>query len=343
MKAVFLTKSGGPDTVEVRETAMPISDGRKTLVRVVAAGLNYADVVIRSGLYPDAPRFPFIAGYEFSGIVETPNRSSRFATGDRVMGVTCFGAQAEYVLLDDDQLFPMPHGMSFEEAAALPVNYLTAYFALFRLGNLRSGERVLIHSCAGGVGTAAVQLAQTEKAEIFGTTSSPHKIAYLESLGVQHPINYKDRDFAKEIRSVVGDKGIDMVLDPIGGKVFRKSFELLARGGRIICYGVTDLISGGRRNLPKVFWKYLNLPRLKVLDLIQNNRGVFGLALNRLVGEIELIAGPLRELINLYAQGIIKPKISAVFRAEKANEAHRLMESGKSTGKLILRFENQTM
>ncbi len=335
-----MTKSGGPYTVQVLKTAIPTSDGQKTLVRVMAAGLNYADVVIRSGLYPDAPRFPFVAGYELSGVVESPGRSSRFAAGDRVMGVTLFGAQAEYVLLDDEQLFPIPDGMNFEQAAALPVNYLTAYFALFRLGNLRSGERVLIHSCAGGVGTAAVQLAQSRKAEIFGTTSALHKIAYLESLGVQHPINYKNKDFAKEIRSIVGDRGIDMVLDPIGGKVFRKSFELLNRGGRIICYGVTDLVSGGKSNLPKLVWKYLNLPRVRVLDLIQDNRGVFGLALNRLVDKIELIAGPLRELINLYAQGIIRPKIGAVFQAEKASEAHRLLESGKSTGKLILNFGN---
>ncbi len=319
---------------------MPRIESDKTLVRVIASGLNFADIVIRGGLYPDAPRFPFIAGYEFGGIVDTPGRSSRFVEGDRVLGVTYFGAQAEYVLADDSQLFSMPEAMSFEEAAALPVNYLTAFFALFRLGNLRYGESVLIHSCAGGVGTAAVQLAHTKKAVIFGTTSAPHKIAYLQSIGVQHPINYKKTDFAKEVTAVAGRNGIDMVLDPIGGKVFRKSIALLAKGGRIICYGVTDLVAGGKRNLPKVLWKYLNLPRIKVLDLIQNNRGVFGLALNRLVNEMSLIAEPLRELISLYAQGIIKPNIGAVFQAEKASEAHRLLESGKSTGKIILSFAN---
>lgn len=326
--------------MQLRDAPMPLVDDGKALVKIHSCGLNYAEVIIRSGFYPDAPAFPFIAGYEFAGVVEKSGMSGRLEKGTRVLGVTYFGAQAEYISVNEDQLFSIPDSMSFEEAAAIPVNYLTAYFALYRLGNLQTGERVLIHSCAGGVGTAAVQLALAKGAQIFGTTSAPHKIEYLKSIGVHHPINYRLVDFADTIRNLTNGKGVNIILDPIGGKVFRKSLRLLTDGGRIICYGVVDLLSGGKRNLPKILWKFINLPKVKVLDLIQNNKGVFGLALNRLVKEIEVISAPLQELIDLYIKGVIKPQIRAIFPADKASQAHQLLESGQSTGKIILRFDS---
>jgi synaptic vesicle membrane protein VAT-1 len=336
MQAVFITKAGGPKVVQIREVSQPAPGDGQALVKVEAAGFNYAEVVARSGFYPDAPKFPFIPGYEFAGIVSETENAANIKPGDRVMGVCMFGAQAQYVTVSEDQLLVIPDKMSFEEASAIPVNYITAYFALFKMANLKDNEKVLIHACAGGVGVAATQLALIKKAELFGTTSSDEKAAFAKKQGIAHAINYKRNDFATEITRLTNGEGVNIVLDSVGGQTFRKSLNLLTPGGRIICYGVADMLSGGRKNLLGILWKFLTTPKVKVLDLIQNNRCIFGLSLNRFIDESQFIIPVLAELINLYTQGIIKPIISKVFKLNECAEAHALLESGKSTGKLIL-------
>jgi len=326
--------------VKVKETPNPLLKDGQAMVKVRAAGLNFAEVVIRSGFYPDAPAFPFIPGYEFSGVVENTQKTNQIKSGDRVVGMTMFGAQAQYVAVDEGQLLRIPDSLEFEQAAALPVNYLTAYFALHNLGHIRKGERVLIHSCAGGVGTAAAQLALAEEAEIYGTTSSAEKIDYLKKIGVQHPINYRQSDFADIINQTTSGKGVNLVLDSVGGSVFRRSLKLLAPGGRIICYGVTDMISGGRKKIWRILLKYLTSPKVKVLDLIQNNRCVFGLALNRFIDDKESIMPALEKIIELCAKGVIRPCIGKSYSYDKVSEGHAWLESGRGFGKIILNFNN---
>ena len=338
MLAVYITGPGKPGVVKINDAPDPKIGAKQALVKIQAAGVNYAEVVIRKGLYPDAPEFPFIPGYEFAGTVENTCYCGMVKPGDRVVGVTMFGAQAEYIVVDESQLLPIPDNMSFVQAAAIPVNYLTAYYALFRLGNLRENEKVLIHSCAGGVGTAAVQLALTKQALIFGTTSQADKLDYLRRIGVQHPINYRNTDFAEEVSRLTEEKGIDLVMDPVGGPTFRKSYGLLAPGGRIISYGVADLMSGSRWNFPRLLWKFLTLPRPAVLSLIQSNRGVFGLALNRLLSNPDDIRQILKELLKLFESGAIKPEIAREYDFREAADAHQFLESGRSTGKLVLKF-----
>jgi synaptic vesicle membrane protein VAT-1 len=340
MLAVYITGPGKPDVVKIKDAPDPEIGAKQALVNIRAAGVNYAEVVVRKGMYPDAPSFPFIPGYEFAGTVEKTCYCGTAKPGDRVVGVTMFGAQAEYIAIDESQLLPIPDELSFAQAAAIPVNYLTAYYALLRLGNLRENEKILIHSCAGGVGTAAVQLALTKRATIFGTASRDDKLDYLCKIGVKHPINYRKTDFAVEIESLTEGKGIDMVLDPVGGPTFRKSFKLLAPGGRIVSYGVADLMGGGRWNIPRLLWKFLTLPRLAVLNLIQSNRGVFGLALNRLLSNPDDLRQVLIELLKLSENGSIKPEIAKEYDFRDAAEAHRFLESGKSTGKLVLKFDS---
>ncbi len=340
MLAVFITKPGGPGVVQVKEKLLPQLMDNQALVRVHAAGINYADVIARSGLYPDAPKFPFVPGYEFAGTVEKTQKTTHIKPSDKVLGLTLFGAQAQYIAVKEDQLFPIPNSMSFEQAAAIPVNYLTAYYSLFRLGNLRQKESVLIHSCAGGVGTAAVQLALTKNAEIFGTTSSDSKIGYLIKQGVHHPINYKKENFADAVNKITGGHGVDMVLDPVGGPTFKKNLRLLSPGGRIICYGVTDLVAGGRKNIFRLLWKYMTIPKIKTLDLIQNNHGLFGLALNRLLKNTKEIKMVIDELFKLYDEGLIRPEINRVYGLDNITDAHIYQQSGESTGKLILRLND---
>ena len=339
MLAVYITKPGGPQTVRIRETSKPERHQGEALVRVKAAGLNYAEIVVRRGLYPDAPKCPFIPGYELSGIIEEVGSDSDLRAGDRVMGANLFGCQAEYATLPVNQLFRIPDNLSFQQAAAIPVNYLTAYYAVFQFGNLEQGDKVLIHSCAGGVGTAAVQLAQTKKAEVFGTTSRPEKVEYLRQIGVQHPINYKAEDFVETVQKVAGKKGIDLVLDPVGGPVFRKSFRLLRPGGRIVCYGVADLTAGGKRNFPRLLWKFLTLPRPSTLELMQHNRGIFGLALNRLLDNPERLKSIIEKLLGFFEAGSIKPNIYRTYDFRQVSEAHAELESGKTMGKIILKFD----
>ena len=339
MLAVYITKPGGPQTVRVRETSKPERGQGQALVRVKAAGLNYAEIVVRRGLYPDAPKYPFIPGYELSGVIEQAGPDSAYREGDRVMGANLFGCQAEYATLPANQLFRIPDNMSFEQAAAIPVNYLTAYYAVFQFGNLEQGEKILIHSCAGGVGTAAVQLARTKNAEIFGTTSRPDKVEYLKQIGVRHPINYKAEDFAEAVKKIAGKSGIDLVLDPVGGPVFKKSFKLLRPGGRIICYGAADLTAGGKRNIPRLLWKFVTLPRPSTLELIQNNRGVFGLALNRLLDNPERLKSIIEKLLRFFAEGSINPYIYRTYDFRQVSEAHAELESGRTMGKIILKFD----
>jgi NADPH:quinone reductase-like Zn-dependent oxidoreductase len=340
MKAVFITKPGGPGVVVVKETPNPVLKDGQALVRVKAAGLNYADVVIRTGFYPDAPAFPFIPGYEFSGTVEEVRKTNRIRVGDRVVGVTMFGAQAEYIAVDEGQLLLIPDKLAYEQAAALPVNYLTAYFALYKLGHIRSGEKVLIHSAAGGVGSAATQLALAEGAEVYGTVSSSEKMDYLKKMGVRYPINYRESDFAEVVNRATSGKGVNLVLDSVGGSIFRRSLKLLVPGGRIICYGVTDMMSGGRRKIWRVFIKYLVSPKVKVLDLIQNNRCICGLALNRLINDKESIMPTLARIVEMCADGIIRPFIGRCYSYAEASEGHAWLESGRSYGKIILNFNN---
>lgn len=254
------------------------------------------------------------------------------------MGVNLFGCQAEYVAIPHDQLFLIPDYMDFEQAAAMPVNYLTAFYAVFKFGNLEENKKVLIHSCAGGVGTAAVQLALTKKAEIYGTTSRPEKVEYLRQIGVQHPINYTTDDFVKAVENSLGKNSLDLILDPVGGPTFRKSYRLLRSEGRIICYGVTDLMAGGRANLPRLIWKFLTLPRVSTLDLIQKNRGVLGIALNRLLDNAASVKAAIEKLLGYYNDGLIRPVIYRAYDFNLASEAHAELESGKSMGKIILVF-----
>ena len=340
MLAVYITKPGKPEVVQIRETDRPALKAGQVMVKVKATGLNYAEIVVRRGLYPDAPKFPFISGYEYSGIVEDDNNCGIFQKGDRVLGVAMFGAQAQYIAANPLQLFKIPDSMSFDLAAALPVNYLTAYYALVRFAGLRDNETVLIHSCAGGVGTAASQLAKERNAVVFGTTSSDDKVKYLENIGIDYPVNYRQSDYSRKVDEITNGKGVDIVLDPVGGPNFRKSFKLLKSGGRIVSYGVADLTAGGRFNLPRLIWKFLTIPSVRTLNLIQSNRGVYGLALNRLLDNADEVGMVIKELLGKFENGSIKPVISRVFDFKEVASAHEFLESGKSTGKIVLNFED---
>ena len=241
MRAVWITRSGGPEALEVRDTADPEPGPGQVRIRVRAAGLGFAEVMAAQGLYPDAPKPPCVVGYEVSGVVDALGPGGgELAPGQRVLAMTHFGGHADVVCVPAEQVLPIPDAMSFEVAAALPVTYLTAYHLLFRVAVVRPGERVLVHMAAGGVGLAVLQLCRTvENLEIFGTASAA-KHDVLRAEGCAHPIDYHATDYAAEVRRLTGGEGVDIVLDPLGGPDWRKGLKLLRPGGRLVAFGFAN-------------------------------------------------------------------------------------------------------
>src|SRR5512142_2313757 len=249
MRSVWITRPGGPEVLEVRDTADPMPGPGEVRVRVRAAGLNFADVMARMGLYPDAPKPPCVVGYEVAGEVDLlgPGVAGP-VPGSRVLALTRFGGQAEWVCVPATSAIPLPEGMSDEAAAALPVNYLTAYHALFRVAAIRPGERVLVHMAAGGVGVAALQLCRTVEGVVTFGTASASKHQAIREEGCAHPIDYRTLDWAAEVRRITGGGGVDVVLDPLGGADTGKAYALLRPAGRLVMFGIANVASGERRN-----------------------------------------------------------------------------------------------
>jgi NADPH:quinone reductase-like Zn-dependent oxidoreductase len=338
VRALVITEHGSPDVLRVQERPDPQPGPGEVRVRVHAAGVNFADILARTGLYAAAPKPPSVVGYEFAGEVDTDGE--RWKKGDRVMGAVRFGGQAELVAVPEGNLLPLPDGWSFEQGAAVPVTYSTAYAALVRYGSLARGERVLVQAAAGGVGSAAVQIAKAKGAgTIFGTASAG-KHDVLRRMGVDHPIDYRSEDFAKAVRRIAGEKRpLDIALDGIGGRSFKKSFSLLRTGGRLVMYGAQALQQGERRDLLRIGRTVVGMPLFNPIRLMQESKSAIGLNMLQLwddnPGLIDEYAEPLTELIE---QGAIDPLVSESFPLEQGAAAHRFVGEGKNVGKVVLRL-----
>ncbi|BDG07925.1 synaptic vesicle VAT-1 family membrane protein [Anaeromyxobacter paludicola] len=337
MRAVFITRPGGPEVLEVRESADPKPRSGEVRVRVRAAGLNFAEVMARQGLYPDAPRFPCVVGYEASGVVDAlgPGVSGP-APGTRVMAMTRFGAHADVLCVPAAQAIPMPEGMGFEEAAAIPVNYLTAWHMLFRVAALRPGDRVLVHMAAGGVGIAVLQLCRTVEGVLTFGTASASKHPVLREEGCAYPIDYRARDWADEVRRLTGGEGVDLVLDPLGGGDTRKGYALLREAGRLVCYGFANLSGEGGRSYLRLATQMVRVPLFNPISLMNQNRAVAGVNMGHLWHRQELLSAEFAELMALYARGAIRPRIAATFPLERAADAHRCIQERQNVGKVLL-------
>jgi synaptic vesicle membrane protein VAT-1 len=337
MRAIWITKAGGPEALELRETADPEPGPGQVRIRVRAAGLSFADVMAAQGLYPDAPKPPCVVGYEAAGVVDALGDGTRgYAVGARVLALTHFGGHADVVCVPGQQVFEIADGMSFEEAAAIPLNYLTAYHLLFRVANVRRGERVLVHMAAGGVGTAVLQLCRTvEELVIFGTASAA-KHEVLRAEGCAHPIDYRAVDYAAEVRRLTGGEGVDVVLDPLGGRDWRKGLKLLRPGGRLVAFGFANLAKGERRSPAQVASQVLGIPLLTPLQLMAHNRTVSGVNLGRLWGEVAILREELQAVLALWDEGRIRPHIDAAYPFAEAAAAQRRLLRRQNIGKILL-------
>ncbi len=341
MRALVLTGTGGPEVLQVQDRPDPVAGPGQVRIAVRAAGINFADTLARVGLYPDAPKPPCVLGYEVAGEVESVGDGvSEYSVGDRVMALTRFGGQAELVAVPLRQVLALPEALSFEQGAAFPVNYGTAYAALLVMGGLKSGERVLIHAAAGGVGTAATQIARNAGAEIFGTASAS-KHEEIRRQGVDHAIDYRNIDFEDEVKRITGGEGIDLAIDAIGPTSFRKDYRLLRPGGRLVMYGLSESSDERGRNLPATLKSLVRMPLATMpwwrsLMMLNENKGVFGLNLLHWwdrEGGVDRLTEPL--VADLEA-GRIEPLVAASFRFDQAGEAHRYIAERRNIGKVVL-------
>ena len=341
MRAVALTGTGGPEVLLVQERPDPVAGPGEVRIAVRAAGINFADTMARVGLYPDAPKPPCVLGYEVAGEVDSVGEGvTDFKPGDRVMAGTRFGGQAELVAVPAEQVLPLPERLSFEQGAAFPVNYGTAYAALILMGGLREGDRLLVHAAAGGVGISATQIARNVGAEVFGT-ASPSKHEAIRAQGVAHPIDYRNQDFEAEVMRITAGEGVDLVIDALGPTSFRKDYRLLRQGGRLVMYGLSEATRNGGRDLPATLKSLAKMPLAtmpwwKSLSMMNENKGVFGL--NMLSwwdreGNLDRVTEPL--LADLEA-GRLEPVVAASFPFERAGEAHQFIAERRNVGKVVL-------
>nr|KAF6297301.1 vesicle amine transport 1 [Myotis myotis] len=321
LRCLVLTGFGGYDKLKLQSkpAAPPAPGPGQVTVRVRACGLNFAEIMARQGLYDRSPPLPFTPGMEGAGVVVAVGEGvNDRKVGDRVMVLVRSGMWQEEVTALSAQTFLMPESMTFEEAAALLVNYITAYMILFDFGNLRPGQSVLVHMAAGGVGIAALQLCRTvENVTVFGTASaSKHEM--LKENGITYPIDYHTTDYVEEVKKI-SPKGVNIVMDPLGGPDTAKGYNLLKPMGKLITYGMANLVSGPKRNLMTIARIWWNQFSVTALQLLPANRAVCGYHLGYLDSEMELVSGVVTRLVALYNQGHIKPHIDSVWPFEKVS------------------------
>ncbi|MCA1603617.1 MAG: medium chain dehydrogenase/reductase family protein [Pyrinomonadaceae bacterium] len=336
MRQVVTTKTGGVEVLRVEEKPGPQPGPGEVVVNVRAAGINFADILARQGLYPDGPRKPCVMGYEVAGLVEKVGEGvDPDLVGMPVVAMTRFGGQSEKVVVQARQLFEKPDSLTFEQAAAIPVNYLTAYALLVAMGGLRAGEAVLIHNAGGGVGLAALDIAKHIGALTYGT-ASPSKHDFLRKRGLDHPIDYRTQDWLPVLKKLTGGHGVELVIDPIGGSHWKKSYRALRHTGRLGMFGVSSASANGLKGKFKLLKAAVQMPRFHPLGLLNKNRGVFGLNLGHMWHEPEKVGEWVLALMEGVQEGWIRPHVDRAFPFEQAGEAHRYIESRKNIGKVVL-------
>jgi len=338
MQAVILEKHGGPEVLRVVCRPDPVPGPGQVLVRVKTIGLNFAEVLSRKGLYGWAPKRPYTPGMEAFGEIVGVGADAGRRIGEPVIVGAQYGAYAELMAVDQEQALPAMEGWSDEENAAFAVNYMTAWVALFNMARLRSTDTVLVQAAAGGVGTAAVQLARRFGCRVYGTAGADEKVKMLEELGIDFAMNYRTTDFETEIRRLTGGRGVDVVVEVVGGEVFRKSVSLLAPFGRILVVGFAgyDL---NKWNPLSWYRTWRDLPRAGIVQMSERSFGIMASHLGYLLKDPELVRAVWEELTSFVGQHQIRPVVGHVMPFGEIAEAHRLMESRASRGKIVLQME----
>ncbi len=336
MRQIWITKAGKPEVLQIKEAAHPIPGSGEVRINVETVGINFADILGRIGMYPDAPGIPYVPGYEIAGTVALVGQGvTGIKEGDKVFALTHFGGYSDVVCVPYKQVFQRLDWMNAQDGAALPVNYLTAYIMLIVMGSLRPGNRVLIHNAGGGVGLAALDICKIIGAETYGT-ASPEKLEFLQAYGLNHAIDYRNYDYERVIGDLTEGKGIQIILDPLGGKHWKKNFRLLTPTGRLVYFGFSNHVIGTKRSRLRALRDLIMTPFYSPLTLMSANKGVIGVNLGRLWDQVDMMNVWINQIINWYDEVLFRPKIDRTFPFNKAADAHQYIQDRKNIGKVLL-------
>jgi NADPH:quinone reductase-like Zn-dependent oxidoreductase len=336
MRQIFITGTGGPEKLQIRESPDPVPGEGELRIRVKASGINFADILARQGLYPDSPKIPCVVGYEVCGTVDAAGRGAETWVGKDAIALTRFGGYSDVVTVPVERVFERPSSLTHEQCAAIPVNYLTAWQLLVVMGSLSKHETVLIHNAGGGVGLAAIDVARHIGARIIGTASSG-KHAFLKQRGLSDAIDYRTQDWPAELSKLTEGRGVELITDPMGGSHWKKSYKALRSTGRLGMFGISvateSRLFGALRLLPVA----LGMPFFHPIGLMNNNRSAFGVNLGHMWHESDKIRVWMETLMRGVTEGWVRPHVDKVFSFEQAGEAQAYMEARKNTGKVVLK------
>lgn len=340
MKKVIIEKAGSYEQLKIREFPDPRPGKGEILIETRACGVNFADCCVRMGVYSSAREYvgwPITPGFEVTGIVkELGEGASRFVPGQRVLALTRFGGYATHLTVSEDFVLPLPDSLSFEEGAAFPAVFLTAYYALFELAHARANDRILVHSAAGGVGSALVQLGKLAGCRVVGVVGSTHKVEPLKRLGLD-VIDKSRQDLWKEAEKLAPE-GFDIILDANGPETLSESYQHLRAGGKLVVYGFHSFFTkgSGRPNWFKIAWDYLRTPRFNPLNMTNANHSILAFNLSYLFDRKDLLKEPLEKILSWIDEKKVALPLITPYPLERVADAHRALESGQTVGKLVL-------
>ena len=326
MKKILLPKAGKPSNFQIVERPdLKITKDNQVLVDVHFSGINFADIMMRLGLYPDAPAFPFTPGYEISGKVKAIGSNIQdLKVGDPIIGGCYFDGYSSEVLLEDWQVVKLPESLDLKEGASLLVSYLTAYMVFFELGRVRDGDKILIDCASGALGQLSIQMLKNLKVEIIGLTSSQLKKEFLSSLGIK-AMTHQEFYNSKE-------NGFHLALNSLGGKSIDDHYQRLSPGGRIVCIGAASFVENGKRNLLKAIKGLIQMPRKSAVTLMNDNKGIMGLNALRLFDHPEILKAILKKMKDFD----LSPNVDSVFSYHEIAKAHEFLEQKKAKGKVLI-------
>lgn len=328
---IAIEKFGSAQTLHLSELAPKPPGHDEVAIDVAYSGVNFADIQMRLGFYPDAPKKPFVPGYEVSGIVTAIGKNVRdIRVGDQVIAGTYFGGYASHVTIPARQVFKLPNSVDLAAGAALPVNYFTAQLALFEMARVRAGDRVLIECATGGVGVLAIQMARHAGAEVTGLTTSPHKKQFIENLGATAYTR-------SELRADESLRGYDFILNASGGGEINWQRARLGLTGRMVCIGLSSGVKDGKRNFARITLAALRMPRINVLKLFDANTGIYALNALHVLQDEAWVEKLTKSMIGV-EQMNLKPHVGKVFAAKDVGSAHQFLETKQATGKVLLQW-----
>ncbi|NJN53784.1 MAG: zinc-binding dehydrogenase [Anaerolineae bacterium] len=336
MQQIWISKAGPPETLKLQSHPDPIPRSGEVRIRVQASGVSFADILARMGLDRDAPALPFVPGLEVAGVVDLVAQGvPTLKEGDAVLALTQYGGYSDMICVPYRQVYKRLEWMSVQDAAALPVNYLLAYLSLVVMGSLQSENRVLIHNVGGGLGLAALDICRILGAETYGT-ASPEKHAFLLERGLTHPIDYRNFDYERVVMDMTGGRGVQIVLDSLGGVHWLKNYRLLMPTGRLVHLGLSSMAATKSRSWLRYWRGAVMMPFYTPFRLMRDNKAIIGVNLHHLWAHAHLQRPWLEQVITWYDDALFRPPIDTTFPFTEAAAAHHHLHDRKNKGKVLL-------